>query len=76
MGLQARGRAREGSSDSDERGPADAAGEAAPLKQAARADGGSPVVLAAEFADVMGGPPPGLPPNRARGPEFELFIDT
>ena len=30
--------------------------------------------LASEFADVLGGPPPGLPPDR--GAEFELRIDT
>jgi hypothetical protein len=32
------------------------------------------VALAAEYADVLAGPPPGLPPDR--GPEFELRIDT
>ena len=31
-------------------------------------------ILASEYADVLGGPPPGLPPDR--GPEFELRIDT
>ena len=30
--------------------------------------------LAAEYAEVLAGPPPGLPPDR--GPEFELRIDT
>jgi hypothetical protein len=41
-----------------------------------RADGDPPefVALAAEFADVLAGPPPGLPPDR--GPEFELRIET
>ena len=30
--------------------------------------------LKTDFADVLGGPPPGLPPDR--GPDFELHIDT
>ena len=41
------------------------------------AEGGDPPefqALAREFADVLAGPPPGLPPDR--GPEFELRIDT
>ena len=40
-------------------------------------DAGDPpefAALAAEYSDVLGGPPPGLPPDR--GPEFELHIET
>ena len=40
-------------------------------------DAGDPpdfAALAAGCADVLGGPPPGLPPNR--GPEFELRVET
>ena len=39
-------------------------------------DGNPPdfAALAGEYADVLAGPPPGLPPDR--GPAFELHIDT
>ncbi len=40
-------------------------------------DGGDPpdfAALAAEYGEILAGPPPGLPPDR--GPAFELRIDT
>ena len=47
------------------------------LSLALPGDPGDPpefAALAAEYGDVLGGPPPGLPPDR--GTEFELHIDT